>query len=420
MKCYVKTLEGCARLLEIRAEEGELKEVREKVLRDFERVARIPGFRVGKAPRTLVEQHYDKEAREELLKRFIPELYDRALEESRLQAIGLPEISEVHFEKFNFSFKAKIETKPEVPLRRYKGLKVSRKAVSVTPEEIQNHLRAVQEERAELVPKEGAVEENDFVVCDVEGHVDGKGVENRKNVLVYASFKDQKHPELVKALVGAKRGDLREAELTLESPGGVVQKARYQVRINEVKRKNLPEINEEFVKMVSGFQTVKELEEAISKEIQRRKEEETRKNLEKDLLEELRKNCLFDLPRFLIDQEARRVAEDQVFHLKLLGWADQDIQTKITEHKEEFLREAETRVRNSLILEKIAEAEKIEVLPQEIDEKIRALSDRLKRSDKEKGEDLANATLKRRIAGEILFEKAISVVVTHAQVRETS
>ena len=420
MKCHVKTVEGCARLLEIRAEEGEIKEAQEKVLRDFERVARIPGFRTGKAPRELVVQRYGKETREELLKRFIPELYDRALEESRLSAIGLPEITEVEFEDLKLSFKAKIETRPEVPLRKYKGLKAARKAVAVTPEEIQKNLRSIQEERSELVPKEGAVEEEDFVICDVEGRIDGKTVEDRKNMMISASPKEQKHPEVALALLGAKPGEVREAEVTLESPGGVIQKVRYQLRIHEIKKRNLPELNDEFVKGLGSFQTVQELEEAIYNEIRQRKVEEAQKALERELLSELQKSCSFDIPRILVEEEARRLAEEEHFRLKLLGWPDAEIEKRIMQNKEKLLQDAEARVRNSLLLEKVAEMEKIQVSPEEINAKINSLSAHLKRNDKEKEADLANASLRRRIAGEIVFEKAIAILVAHAQIKEMS
>ena len=420
MKCHVKTLEGCARLLEIRAEEGEIKEAQEKVLQDFERVARIPGFRTGKAPRELVVQHYGKETREELLKRFIPELYDRALEESRLSPIGLPEITEVEFEDLKLSFKAKVETRPEVPLRKYKGLRASRKSVVVSPEEVQKNLRSIQEERSELVPKEGAVEEEDFVICDVEGRIDGKTVEDRKNMMISASTKDQKHPEVALALLGAKAGEVREAEVTSESPGGVIQKVHYQLRIHEVKKRNLPELNDEFVKTLGPFQTVGELEEAISKEIRRRKDEEAQKALERELLSELQKSCSFDVPRILVEEEAKRLVEEEHFRLRLLGWPDAEIEKRITQNKEKLLQDAEARVRNSLLLEKVAEIEKIQVSSEEINAKIGSLSDHLKRSGKEKEADLTNASLRRRVAGEIVFEKAIAILVTHAQIREAS
>lgn len=420
MKCHMKTMEGCARLLEIKADEKEMEGAQAKVLRDFERVARIPGFRVGKAPRELVERHYEKEARQELVKRFIPELYDRALKELHLEVVGLPEISEVHVEGLSLSFKAKVETKPEIPLRKYKGLKVQRKKIAVTPEEIRNNLRAIQEERAELVPKEGTVEENDYVVCDLEGRRDGKVTENRKNILIPVLLKGEKHPEFMQALLGAKGGEAREAEVTLESPGGVIQKVHYHIQIHEVKKKTLPEITDELAKAVSSFQTVRELEEAISKELLTRKEQQRQQALEKDLLDQLQRSCPFDLPRVLIEGETRRVAEEEHLRFKLLGLPDPEIEKKISQENEVLLQEAQRRVRNALILEKIAEIEKIEVGSEEINAKIRTLGDRLRRDEKQKERDLASESLRRRMGGEILFEKALAVVVENAQIQEES
>jgi len=417
MKSHMKKLEGCARLLEIQAEEGELKTAQEGILHDFEKVSRISGFRVGKAPRHLVAKQYAKEIRDEILKRLVPELYHKALQESRLKAIGLPEISEVRLEDHAFSFKTKFEVEPEVVVRKYKGLKAVRKPVGVTPDEVQHNLRAIQDQQAELVPKEGAVEENDFVVCDVEGRVNGKVTESRKNLLLQTSSKDQKYPQVTKALLGAKAGDLREADVDLESPGGVVQKTHYKIQIHEVKRKNLPEMNDDFVKSIGRFQTVDELKEAISKEIREKKEREAKQDLERELLDQLKKTCPFDVPRLLVERETKRLIEEQHFQLKFLGWPDQEIETKVSQNQAHFQKEAEMRVRNAFILEKIAETENIKVQEEEMDEKIRSFSGRMRRNEAERKEDLVNPSLRQRISGEILFEKALSVVMSHAQIQ---
>ncbi len=422
MKVHLKTLEGCLHLLEIRAEPEEVKAKREEVLRDLERVARVPGFREGKAPRHLVEQRYGKEGEEELLKRLIPELYQKALQELHLdgKVLSLPEISDVQFKESDLFFKAKLEVKPEIPLRKYKGLKASRKPVTVSPEEIERELVRLQEERAELIPKEGAVEENDFVVCDVEGRVDGKVTESRKNVLIMASDRGQKHPEIAKALFGATRGQTRETELTLESPGGVVQKTHYQLRVNEIKKRVLPELNDEWVKTVTSFQNLGELKAALDKELKARKEEAQKINIEKELLEGLSLSCSFALPRTLVEKEFRRLVEEELFRFRILGMPEGEMSERIKQNQELLLRESERRVRHSLILEKVAETEKLEISPREVDERIQSLSDRLQRSDEERKKDLENRSLRHRIEGEILFEKALSVIVENAQIKDAA
>jgi len=418
MKIHIKNLEGCARLLEIKAEPKEVETAQEEVLHDFERLAKVPGYRQGKAPRDLVERYYGETARKEFLKRFIPDLYGRALEEVRLRAVGYPEISDVLFEKSQLSFKAKIEIKPEVSVRKYKGLKAAKKSATATPQEIQESLRALQEERAELSLKEGVVEEDNFVVCDFEGKTDGKVTDDRKNVLLSASLKNQKHLEVTKALLGAKAGETREAEVTVETPGGVVQKTHYTFRINEVKKRVLPELNDDFSKMAGSFQTLKELEEALAREIARQKEEKAQKEVEAGLLAQLSKDCSFDLPRLLIDEEAKHLADEERFHFRLLGIKDGDLEARIGQNQEKRLEEAARRVKNSLILEKIAEMEKLSASLEEIEARIRVIGERLDRSQEEKTKDLANEALRQRIAGEIILEKAVQVIVSHAQIQE--
>ena len=258
MKSQMKTVDSCTRLLEVKAEEDDVRETRASVVRDFVRASRIPGFRVGKAPEHLVHKQYEKEIHSELLKRLLPELTQKALETSKMTPLGPPEISDIQWDGTKLAFKAKVETKPEIPLKKFKGLKVSRKAAAVSPEEVEKNLRALQEDRAELVPKTGEVAEDDIVVCDIEGCVDGKMIESRKNILVPAS-KTEKHPEISEALFGAKAGETREADVTLESPGGVIQKFLYSIRIHDVKEKRLPELNDAFAKGASPFQTLEAL-----------------------------------------------------------------------------------------------------------------------------------------------------------------
>ncbi|MFH1858280.1 MAG: hypothetical protein ABH845_05195 [Candidatus Omnitrophota bacterium] len=179
-------------------------------------------------------------------------------------------------------------------------------------------------------------------------------------------------------------------------------------------------MDDDFVKQVSRYQTVKELEEALSKEIRDRKERESQKQFERELLNQLKAACPFEVPRVLIREEAKRVAEERHFQLKLLGLPESEIGKKISQDEEELQREAEARVKNSLLLERIAETEKIEVRPEEIDGRIRSLSENLGRNERERQGDLVNASLRRRIAGEVLFEKALSVIVENAQIKEVS
>lgn len=159
MKSSVKKLKNCRHCLEVNLAPEKVKEEFDKVYEDIGKVANIPGYRVGKAPRDLVELHYSKRAREEVLKRLIPETYGKILEEHKLDPIGYPEISDVKLDiKEGFSYKASIETRPEISLKNYKGLKLKKKSTDLSEEDINKNLENLRELYSQSVPKKDSEE----------------------------------------------------------------------------------------------------------------------------------------------------------------------------------------------------------------------------------------------------------------------
>ena len=159
MKASVRKLKNCKHAVEVNLSPEKVKEAFDEVYADLGKYASVPGFRQGKAPRDLLELHYSKAAREEVLKKLIPETYAKVLEEHKLEALGYPEVTDVKLDlKEGFSYKASIETRPEINLKNYKGLKLKKKSVDVKEEDLAKNLEYLREMHSQNVPKEGSQE----------------------------------------------------------------------------------------------------------------------------------------------------------------------------------------------------------------------------------------------------------------------
>jgi FKBP-type peptidyl-prolyl cis-trans isomerase (trigger factor) len=159
MKSSVKKLKNCKHSLEINLPIDKVKEAFDEVYSDLGKYAIVPGFRQGKAPRDLLELHYSKTAKEEVLKKLIPETYEKILEEYKLNPIGYPDVTDVKLDmKEGFSYKASIETRPEINLRSYKGLKLTKKSLEVKEDDLIKNLEYLREMHSQSVPKEGSLE----------------------------------------------------------------------------------------------------------------------------------------------------------------------------------------------------------------------------------------------------------------------
>ncbi|MEE8317330.1 MAG: trigger factor, partial [Candidatus Omnitrophota bacterium] len=179
MKSNIKKLKNCKKLVEIKLTPERVKDEFEKAYESIKKVASVPGYRVGKVPRDLLERHYSKTAREEVIKKLVPETYGKILEQYRLDPIGYPDISEVRIDlKEGFSYKASIETRPEISLKNYKGLRLKRKNSDVKEEDVQKNLETLRESSAQKVPKKDSEEKETLLPKLDDDFAKDLGLEN--------------------------------------------------------------------------------------------------------------------------------------------------------------------------------------------------------------------------------------------------
>ena len=420
MKLYVKNLEGCFKLVQVQADPQQVAQTRESVGGDFARKARLPGYRPGKAPRDLVVHQFAKQIEEELLKRLIEESIHQAIGELKLPVVQVQEIQEVSFKDDRLSFKAKVEVRPEVSLRRYRGIKVSRRKAQVQPEEVGQVLRSLQEEHAQLIPKEGAVEEGDFVVCDLKRRLDGKQIEEKKNFLLSVTREGEPSAKVAETLIGAKPNEKRTLTLPLpkqEGAEGASQELFCEFLIHEVKVKQVPPLEDAFAKQVGNFSTLQELESAIREGILKDKEKKIRRETEQKILEQLVKECAFPLPKSLLKREAKR--EEQRFRLRcrIAGMNPQQEEEAFQKEKPQCETRSMEGLRQALILDRVATLEKIDATVEEIEARLKELAAQWDRKENRSDGDEA---LREQVQEELRLEKAMEFLVSHAQFQEES
>ena len=364
--------------IEVKIGGNEWNDAIDKSFEKAQKNVKVDGFRKGKIPRNIFEKKFGKESLyEEAINIVIPDAYDKVFKENKdLVPIVRPtiDIKDINEEGVTFIFK--ITTKPEVKIKKYKGLDVKKEKATVTKKEIDERLDQLKEQYADLQIKDGKIEDGDTAVIDFEGFKDdvafdgGKG-ENYPLVIGSNTF----IPGFEEQLIGLKAGDEKDVLVTFpeeyasEELKG--QKAVFKVKVHEVKTKVLPEMNEEFFKDLGydKIETEEQLRDLIKADLEAKKDYDNENKYVDDLLSEVAKNTEVELPEELVHEEAHHMVHNYEEQLKMQGitlemfyqFTNSDENALI----EQMKPEAEKRVKYRFILEEIVNLEKIEISDKE-------------------------------------------------------
>ncbi|ALS74322.1 trigger factor [Planococcus rifietoensis] len=371
--------------VEVPAEEvnGALDKAFKKVVKEIN----VPGFRKGKMPRQMFEKRFGVESLyQDALDFILPDAYANAVEEAGINPVDRPEIDIEKLEKNEpLVFTAKVTVKPEVELGEYKGLEVSKEDTNVTDEEIEEQLKESQERMAELTVKEdGQVENGDTAVIDFEGFVDGEAFEGGAgNDYSLEIGSNSFIPGFEEQLVGAKTGEQKDVEVTFpeeyhaEELAG--KSATFKVTVNEVKAKELPELNDEFAKELDEeVEGLDALRTKMKENLKAEKDNASETQMRDQLVQKAAENATVEIPQAMIDSEIDRMMQDFEQRLSQQGM-NKELYFQFSGQDEDALREqmkadAETRVRVSLTLEAIAKAENMEVTSEDIDKELEKMA----------------------------------------------
>ncbi|RCW42645.1 trigger factor [Paenibacillus prosopidis] len=369
--------------------EVEAEQVAQALDQAFKKVVQkvnVPGFRKGKVPRGIFESRFGIESLyQDAIDILLPDAYSDAVKENNLQPVDRPEIDVEQFAKGQtFKFKAKVIVKPEVTLGDYKGLEVEAVASEVTEEEIAAELERLQQRHAELsVIEEGAAQNGDITVIDFDGYVDGEQFEGGQSERYSLELGSGSFiPGFEEQVVGMQIGDYKDVEVTFpesyhaENLAG--KQAVFKVKLHEIKRKNLPALDDEFAKDVSEFDTIDEYKQDLSAKLKERKDKEAEQALETAVVEKATAAADVEIPEPMIVTETDYMVKDFENRLRMQGM-NMDLYFQFSGQNESVLREqmradAEKRVRNNLVLDAIAKAEGIAATDEDLTEELENLS----------------------------------------------
>ncbi|MED4405448.1 trigger factor [Heyndrickxia coagulans] len=380
--------EGNQGILTVEVDAGTVDKSLDKAFKKVVKQINVPGFRKGKIPRPLFEKRFGVESLyQDALDMIVPGEYEKAIEETGIEPVDTPNIDVEQMEKGKpLIFKATVTVKPEVKLGEYKGLEVEKPDTEVTDEDVEEELKKLQERLAELVIKEdGEAEMGDTVVIDFEGFVDGEAfeggsAENYSLELGSGNF----IPGFEEQLVGVKTGDEKEIEVTFPEEYHASElagkKAVFKVKVHEIKAKHLPELDDEFAQDADDeVETLDALKEKIKKDLKESKEHAAKHAVEDAVVEKAAENAEMDIPEAMINTELNRMLQEFEQNLSAQG-LNLELYYQFSGQNEEALRnqmkeDAEKRVRFNLTLEAIANAEKLEVSDEEVDEELKRMSE---------------------------------------------
>lgn len=386
MKATWEKIEKNTGILEVEVDVEQVNAALDKAFKKVVRQVNVPGFRKGKVPRPIFEAKFGVESLyQDAINEILPEAYAEAVKQTGIEPVDQPDIDFETFAKGQpFVFKAKVTVKPEVTLGEYKGLEVTEKSTEVTEEELEQELKRLQERHAELVVlEEGTAEKGDIAVIDYEGSVDGvpfEGGKAEKHSLELGSgafipgFEDQ--------VIGMAKGEEKDIHVTFpeqyHSAELAGKAAVFKIKLHDIKRKNLPELDDEFAKDVSEFDTLEEFKEDLKKRIAGQKERDRDLALESEVIEKAAANAEVDIPQAMIETEIDRMVKEFGNRLRMQGM-NLELYYQFSGQDEAALRErmkeeAEKRVKSSLVLEAIANAENVSVDEEDINQELEAMS----------------------------------------------
>ena len=350
----------------------------------------IPGFRKGKAPRKMIEQMYGKGVfLEDAVNALIPEHYSKALAECELEIVSQPTIDITQAEPGKaFIFTAEVAVKPEVTLGDYKGVEVPKTEITVTDEDVEAELKKEQEKNSRTISVEDrAAQLNDIVTIDFEGSVDGvpfDGGQATEYPLTLGS--NTFIPGFEEQLVGAKVGDDVDVKVTFpeeyQAKELAGKEAIFKCAVKKIEAKELPELDDDFAKDVSEFDTLAEYKEDIKKNLMEQKEKEAKAAKEAAVVAKVVENATMEIPDAMVDTQVRNMADDFARRIQSQGLTvDQYFQfTGMTAEKlfEQMRPDALKRIQNSLVLEAVAKAENIEISDERVEEELQKMADAYK------------------------------------------
>ncbi|AZT91038.1 trigger factor [Caldicellulosiruptor changbaiensis] len=413
-------------VIEVEVEPEKFEEGLQKSYLKNAKYFKIPGFRPGKAPRSLIERAYGEEVfYDDAIDFVLNETYPKVIEESKLEVVSRPEVDIVQVGKGkSFIYKAEVYIKPEFELGEYKGVEIKKIEYPVAEEEVEHELEHLREENARFISVDREVQNGDIVTIDFEGFVDGESIENGSAQDYELTIGSGRFiPGFEEQLIGMKKGEEKEIEVVFpedyQNQELAGKKATFKVKVKEIKVKELPELDDEFAKDVSEYETLEELKASIRNRIKEKNDKRAKDEMIDAILEKIAQATEIDIPEPMIENQINYYVEDVVRNLQYFGMTYEKYLEAIgktdKEFREQFRERATKAIRNNLILEKIAKVENIQATDEELEKELERLAKMYNLEVEKLKERLSEDDIEYIKEG-IILNKAIDFIYENAKI----
>lgn len=432
MKTEVVDVSATRKELKIEIEEADVRAEFDRVTAEYSRAVTVPGFRKGHAPVAVVRTRYKKDIQGDVLKRLVPDAVEQAIGETGLQVIGQPD---VHLDNEGLdklgqgpiSLHAHVEVMPELSLGEYKGLEAARRTRPVSDEDVERVIENLREASAALQPVEDrASEEGDTVTADIQGrHVEPPADEdiNVEDVDIVLGGEGVL-PDFTEHLTGVRPDEAKTFTVAYPedfSAKGLASKTiEYTATVTSVRRKEVPALDDDWVKSLGEeeVETVEQLRARVRENLSKNAEHESEHRLRDDVLGRLIEQHRFEVPETIVSYQANQILQSMVRDMMQRG-VDPRSQEINWEAMRDLVRDrAGDDVRGTMLLERVAEAEKIEVTDEEVEAEIQSMAEGSRQSVEQVRAALTKQGGERSIADRLRNRKALDFLVQHAQVRD--
>lgn len=412
--------------MEITVEAAKFDEAMKKVYAKTAKYFSVPGFRRGKAPMHLVEKQYGTEIfYEDTFNEVAPEAMEEAVTENNLIAVSRPdiEISQIGKGK-DLIFTAVIQTKPELEAPKYKGITLKKIEYPVTDEMVEHELGHMAERNARVLTiEEGSLENKDIAVMDFEGFVDGVAFEGGKAENHELEIGSNTFiPGFEEQMIGMKVGEEKDIQVTFPEEYHATElagkEAVFKVKVHEIKRKELPTIDDEFAKDVSEFDTLDELKNSIKEKLEEENKRKEKYEMEEAAIKAVCDTVEVDIPSGMVEAEIDHMLKDfearmsyqginLEMYLKIMNKTEADIRNEMKE-------QAQISVKTNLVLEAIVKAEAIQIDEETVTAKIKEMATQYGRKEEDM---LSNMGIRDYVENSLKTEKAIDRIMENAKIK---
>lgn len=427
MKIDIQETTPTQRVIKIEIPADEVTQEFQRVSSDINKRVRVHGFRPGKAPLSIIEKNYKSEIEEDVLKKLVPDYYRRAIKDAGITPVDLPQIENVNLNKdAPLTFTVKIEIRPKFDVAPYEGIEIIKKDASVTKDDVDKVIDRLRDRLSTLESREDGhlISEGDFAVVDAEGLINGEPFKDGviKDHMIEIGSKNFIEG-VEEKLIGHKKNENIEVKINYpedhQNKDLAGNEMLFKMNIKEVKKKILPNLDDEFAKDIGGFASFDELRKKIEEDLEAQKGSINRESYRKDVLKKLVDGTSFDVSPVMVEKELRYMLYNAKQQSQQYGKA-------ISEDEEENLKKeyepiAMERVKGFLILDVIADKENVSVSNEEVEAEIRRMAasmnqniDELKKYIKSKEGVIEN------IIGRLREDKTLDIIVSKAVFKEAA